>query len=308
MQKILIIGGAGYLGSYMTNKLIENKHNVTVVDIFKNSEKVFNHIISSKHLNVYKKDARELTKNDYKNYDIVIPLAALVGAPICKLNPLEAKSLNFELTKKIIKNLSKNQKILYPTTNSGYGATTGKLKCNEKTPLNPISLYGIYKKQSEEIIMDRENSVSFRLATVFGVSPRHRTDLLVNDFVYKAYHEKCLVLFEQHFKRNYIHLNDVSEGFKFAIKNFQKMKGEVYNLGLSRANLSKRELALKIKKYVKNLTIISSKIGTDPDKRNYIVDNSKIEKIGFKAKTSIDSGIEELIKYYSYQSKLEANV
>ena len=308
MQKILIIGGAGYLGSYMTNKLIEKNYNITVIDIFKNSEKVFNHIISNKNLNVYKKDARELTQNDYKSYDIVIPLAALVGAPICKLNPSEAKSLNFDLTKKIIKNLSKNQIILYPTTNSGYGTTSGKLKCNEKTPLNPISLYGIYKKQSEEIIMERENSVSFRLATVFGVSPRHRSDLLVNDFTYKAYHEKCLVLFEQHFKRNYIHLNDVSEGFNFAIKNFKKMRGEVYNLGLSKANLTKKELALKIKKYIKNLTIISSKIGTDPDKRNYIVDNSKIEKIGFKAKTSLDSGINELIKYYSYQSKSETNV
>lgn len=308
MQKILIIGGAGYLGSYMTNKLIEKNYNITVIDIFKNSEKVFNHIISNKNLNVYKKDARELTQNDYKSYDIVIPLAALVGAPICKLNPSEAKSLNFDLTKKIIQNLSKNQIILYPTTNSGYGTTSGKLKCNEKTPLNPISLYGIYKKQSEEIIMERENSVSFRLATVFGVSPRHRSDLLVNDFTYKAYHEKCLVLFEQHFKRNYIHLNDVSEGFNFAIKNFKKMRGEVYNLGLSKANLTKKELALKIKKYIKNLTIISSKIGTDPDKRNYIVDNSKIEKIGFKAKTSLDSGINELIKYYSYQSKSETNV
>lgn len=308
MQKILIIGGAGYLGSYMTNKLIEKNYNITVIDIFKNSEKVFNHIISNKNLNVYKRDARELTQNDYKSYDIVIPLAALVGAPICKLNPSEAKSLNFDLTKKIIKNLSKNQIILYPTTNSGYGTTSGKLKCNEKTPLNPISLYGIYKKQSEEIIMERENSVSFRLATVFGVSPRHRSDLLVNDFTYKAYHEKCLVLFEQHFKRNYIHLNDVSEGFNFAIKNFKKMRGEVYNLGLSKANLTKKELALKIKKYIKNLTIISSKIGTDPDKRNYIVDNSKIEKTGFKAKTSLDSGIKELIKYYSYQSKSETNV
>ena len=308
MQKILIIGGAGYLGSYMTNKLIEKNYNITVIDIFKNSEKVFNHIISNKNLDVYKRDARELTQNDYKRYDIIIPLAALVGAPICKLNPSEAKSLNFDLTKKIIKNLSKNQKILYPTTNSGYGTTSGKLKCNEKTPLNPISLYGIYKKQSEEIIMERENSVSFRLATVFGVSPRHRSDLLVNDFTYKAYHEKCLVLFEQHFKRNYIHLNDVSEGFNFAIKNFKKMRGEVYNLGLSKANLTKKELALKIKKYIKNLTIISSKIGTDPDKRNYIVDNSKIEKIGFKAKTSLDSGINELIKYYSYQSKSETNV
>ena len=308
MQKILIIGGAGYLGSYMTNKLIEKNYNITVIDIFKNSEKVFNHIISNKNLNVYKKDARELTQNDYKSYDIIIPLAALVGAPICKLNPSEAKSLNFDLTKKIIKNLSKNQIILYPTTNSGYGTTSGKLKCNEKTPLTPISLYGIYKKQSEEIIMERENSVSFRLATVFGVSPRHRSDLLVNDFTYKAYHEKCLVLFEQHFKRNYIHLNDVSEGFNFAIKNFKKMRGEVYNLGLSKANLTKKELALKIKKYIKNLTIISSKIGTDPDKRNYIVDNSKIEKTGFKAKTSLDSGIKELIKYYSYQSKSETNV
>lgn len=308
MKKILIIGGAGYIGSYLTAKLIAENFKVHVVDIFKNSEKVFNNIISNKNLTVSNSNGHDLNKKDLKIFDVIIPLAALVGAPICDRYPNEAKSTNLELLKKIVKISSKSQEIIFPTTNSGYGSTSGNLKCNEKTPLNPISLYGKLKKDAETEVMQRENSMSFRLATVFGVSPRHRIDLLVNDFVYKAYNDRCLVLFQENFKRNFIHLEDVANAFIFAVKKFNILKRNIFNLGLSNANLTKKDLALKIKKYVKDLTIISSEIGNDPDKRNYIVDNSKFEKKGFIAKKTLEDGIKELIKYYSYQKKYDFNI
>ena len=253
-------------------------------------------------------DAREINVNFLKKFDIIIPLAAIVGAPACDANPSDATSINRDSIAKLCKLSSKNQKIIFPTTNSGYGATTGEVMCNENTPLNPISLYGKLKKESEEIIMSRDNSISFRLATVFGVSPRHRIDLLVNDFTYKAYNDGYLVLFEKNFKRNYIHLSDVANGFLFAINNFDKLKNNSFNLGLSEANLSKQDLALEIKKFVKNLLILYSEFKEDPDKRNYIVDNTKIENKGFRAKVAISSGIEELIKYYSYSKNINKNV
>jgi nucleoside-diphosphate-sugar epimerase len=308
MKKILIIGGAGYIGSHLTAKLIAENFKVHVIDIFKNNEKIFNSIISNKNLTVSNSNGHDLNKKDLKVFDVIIPLAGLVGAPICDKYPSEAKSTNLELIKKILKITSKSQEIIFPTTNSGYGSTSGNLKCNEKTPLNPISLYGKLKKEAEIEVMQRENSISFRLATVFGVSPRHRTDLLVNDFVYKAYNEKCLVLFQENFKRNYIHLDDVADAFIFASKKFNKLKANIFNLGLSNANLTKKELALKIKKYVRDLTIISSEIRDDPDKRNYMVDNTKFEKKGFKAKKTLEDGIQELIKYYSYQKKNDSNI
>ncbi len=307
-KKFLIIGGAGYIGSHLTAKLIAENFKVHVIDIFKHNDKVFNSIISNKNLSVSNLDGHDLNKKDLKIFDVIIPLAGLVGAPICHRYPTEAKFTNLELTKKILKMTSKSQEIIFPTTNSGYGSTTGNFKCDEKTPLNPISLYGKLKKEAEIEVMQRENSISFRLATVFGVSPRHRIDLLVNDFVYKAFNEKCLVLFEENFKRNFIHLDDVANAFIFASKKFNKLKANIFNLGLSNANLTKKELALKIKKYIKNLTIISSDIGVDPDKRNYIVNNSKLEKKGFKAKKTIDDGIQELIKYYSFQKKNDTNI
>ena len=307
-EKILIIGGAGYIGSVLTKTLVENNYDVTVVDIFKNQDNVFNNLLLSENLNIIKADARELKENFLKSFDILIPLAAIVGAPACDRNPTEAISINGDSIKNICKAISKNQMIIFPTTNSGYGTTSGELMCDENTPLNPISLYGKLKKESEEIIMTRENSISFRLATVFGVSPRHRIDLLVNDFVYKAYNDGYLVLFEKHFKRNYIHLKDVSDGFLFAIQNFDNLKGNSFNLGLSEANLSKHELALKIQQYIKKVLILSSEFKEDPDKRNYIVDNSKIESKGFKAKITLDEGIKELIKFYSISKNSNKNV
>ena len=306
--KILVIGGAGYTGSVLVYNLIQSNYSVTVVDIFKNEENVFNNLFHKKNLIIKKKDFRDLDEKFYKDFDIIFPLAALVGAPICSKYPEEAKQINFLMIKNLVQSLSKHQFLIYPMTNSGYGSKEANVECDENTPLEPISLYGSLKKQSEDLILSRENSISFRLATVFGVSPRHRIDLLVNDFVYKACTERLLVLYEQNFKRNYIHVQDVANAYIFAIKNFSKLRGNIFNLGLSTANLSKKELALEIKKFILDLNIISSEISNDPDKRNYIVSNKKIEKAGFIPKFSIQDGIKELINYYAFLSKKNSNI
>ena len=308
MENILILGGAGYTGSALAYLLVRGGYNVTVIDNFLFDEGVFNALIKYENFNVIKHDVRDLREDTFKKYDTIFPLAAIVGAPACEKYKFDATSINRDSLKYLCTSISSQQKIIYPTTNSGYGATSGAIECNEETPLNPISLYGKLKKEAEGIVMDRENSISFRLATVFGVSPRPRIDLLVNDFVYKAFMDKCLVLFEQNFKRNYIHVDDVSEAYLFSIQNFEKLKSNVFNLGLSDANLTKKELALKIKKFLPDTEIISSEIGKDPDKRNYIVSNKKIENSGFKASRSLDQGINELLKYYSYLSKKNSNV
>ncbi len=308
MENILILGGAGYTGSALTHLLVKKKYNVTVVDNFLFKEDVFNTLFKFENFNVIKKDVRDIEESFIKKFDVIFPLAAIVGAPACEKYKFDAISINKESLKKICSYTSKGQKIIYPTTNSGYGATSGEIECDENTPLNPISLYGKLKKEVEEIVMSRENSISFRLATVFGVAPRHRTDLLVNDFVYKAMNDRSLVLFEENFKRNFVHVDDVAEAYLYSIEKFSELKNNIYNLGLSTANLTKKELALKIKEYLPNTEIISSEIGKDPDKRNYIVSNEKIEKAGFRAKRSLDLGIKELIKYYSFITKKNSNI
>ncbi len=308
MENILILGGAGYTGSALTHLLVKKKYNVTVVDNFLFKEDVFNTLFKYENFNVIKKDVRDIEKSFIKKFDVIFPLAAIVGAPACEKYKFDAISINKESLKKICSYTSKGQKIIYPTTNSGYGATSGEIKCNENTPLNPISLYGKLKKEVEDIVMSRENSISFRLATVFGVAPRHRIDLLVNDFVYKAMNDRSLVLFEENFKRNFVHVDDVAEAYLYSLEKFSELKNNIYNLGLSTANLTKKELALKIKEYLPNTEIISSEIGKDPDKRNYIVSNEKIEKAGFRAKRSLDLGIKELIKYYSFITKKNSNI
>ena len=265
-------------------------------------------MISNPNLEIIKKDVRSLNEDFLKKFDCIIPLSAVVGAPACNLSQNEAKTVNRDSIKNIINCLSSQQLMIYPTTNSGYGATTGELHCDENTPLNPISLYGILKKEAEDMVMSRENSICYRMATVFGISPRPRTDLLVNDFVYKAYNDKSIVLFESHFKRNFIHVRDIANAYSFSINNFDKLKSEIYNLGLSDANLTKMELCEKIKIYIKDLNIFTSEFGKDPDKRNYIVSNDKIEKRGFKASVSIEEGIQELIKYYSIITKKNSNI
>ena len=300
MSKILIIGGAGYIGSVLTEELLKEGHTVRVLDNFMYDQTSLAHVMHNKELEVVRGDMRdeEILKENINGMDIIIPLAAIVGAPACDLDKVAAQSTNFDAIKLILKLRKKEQRIIYPNTNSGYGVGKKNTFCDEDSPLNPISLYGRTKVDAEKEILKAGNSVTFRLATVFGVSPRIRTDLLVNDFVYRAVKDKFIVLFEAHFKRNYIHVRDVAHAFLHVIKNFDEMKGEPYNVGLSDANLSKEELCETIKKHVPDFYFIEAKIGKDPDKRDYIVSNKKIEKTGFKPKYSLDDGIPELIKLY----------
>jgi nucleoside-diphosphate-sugar epimerase len=231
--------------------------------------------------------------------DFIMHLAALVGAPLCDADPIAATTTNLEATKLLLSLRSEDQKILFPCTNSGYGIGEKGKFCTEETPLRPITLYGRTKVEAEKAILEAGNSISFRLATVFGVSPRMRMDLLVNDFVYRAFIDHYAVVFEGHFKRNYLHIRDVARVFLHGIKNFDKMKNQVYNVGLSDANLSKLELCSLIKKHIPNFVYVESQIGEDPDKRDYIVSNEKIEKTGYKPMYSLEDGIKELIKAYT---------
>ncbi len=298
--KILITGGAGYIGSLLTEKLLNNDHMVTVYDNFMYDQSSLNHLCSNKNLSVIKGDVRNYNEisSILSTFDVIIPLAALVGAPICKFNSVGAKTVNYNSIDFLLENISKDQIILMPTTNSAYGTGDKNNFCNEESKLNPISQYAIDKVEIEKKLMQHSNAVSFRLATVFGMSPRMRIDLLVNDFVLRAFNDRFIVLFESHFKRNFIHIRDVCDVFKFSIDNIDKMKGQIYNVGLSDANLSKKELCELIQQKIKNFVFFEEEIQKDPDQRNYIVSNDKIEKLGFKPKVSIQEGINELIKGY----------
>ncbi|OGS44937.1 MAG: hypothetical protein A2539_04475 [Elusimicrobia bacterium RIFOXYD2_FULL_34_15] len=300
MLKILVTGGAGYIGSVLVPKLLQNGFEVAVVDNFTYSQNSLADCCYNDNFSVIRGDVRDenLMKSLLESPDIIIPLAALVGAPLCDNDRIGAKTINTDAVKFIADNTSKNQRIIIPTTNSGYGIGQKDKFCTEKTPLNPISLYGTTKMEAEKSVLDRGNSISFRLATVFGMSPRMRLDLMVNDFVYRAVNDRFIVLFEGHFKRNFIHIRDVVRAFEHAIKNFEKMKNEPYNVGLSEANLSKLELCEKIKKYIPDFVYLEAPVGEDKDKRDYIVSNEKIEKTGFKPEFSLDIGIKELIKGY----------
>jgi len=298
--RILVTGGAGYLGSTLVPELLKDGHKVTVLDNFMFKQSSLNQVCYNTNFEVIKGDIRvkSVMQNALKKIDIVIPLAALVGAPLCNLDPIGATTVNHDAILMMIKLLSKDQLVLMPTTNSAYG--TGDLNnyCTETSPLNPISLYAKEKVAVEKELLCHPNTISFRLATVFGMSPRMRIDLLVNDFTYRAVNDKFIVLFESSFKRNYIHVRDVARAFQFGIKNFEKMKGEIYNVGLSDANVSKMELCNCIKKIVNDFTIIEAPVGKDPDQRNYIVSNEKIEKVGYKPIYGLNDGITELIKGY----------
>jgi len=298
--RILVTGGAGYLGSTLVPELLKDGHKVTVLDNFMFKQSSLNQVCYNTNFEIIKGDIRvkSVVQGALKNIDIVIPLAALVGAPLCNLDPIGATTVNHDAILMMIKLLSKEQLVLMPTTNSAYG--TGDLNnyCTETSPLNPISLYAKEKVAIEKELLSHPNTISFRLATVFGMSPRMRIDLLVNDFTYRAVNDKFIVLFESSFKRNYIHVRDVARAFQFGIKNFEKMKGEIYNVGLSDANVSKMELCNNIKKIVNDFTIIEAPVGKDPDQRNYIVSNEKIEKVGYKPIYGLNEGIIELIKGY----------
>ena len=305
MKKILITGGAGYIGSKLATKLLNLKYKVTVIDVLKFSSKPLNHLFNNKNFTFIKGDVRnkKLIKNLIKQNEFIIPLAALVGAPLCEKNKKEAISVNLNSINFMMKNLNRKNKVIYLTTNSGYGVGEKNKYCDEKSPLNPISLYGRTKVDAENMIMKSKNAIGFRLATVFGYSYRMRTDLLVNNFVFNALKDKKLTIFEPHFRRNYIHVNDVADAILFSIKNFNKLKSNIYNLGLSSANLTKYMLANKIKKQVKNLKIKIVKNRKDPDQRDYYVSNRKIEKAGFTPKVNIDDGIKELINVFTYSTE-----
>ena len=300
-MKILITGGAGYIGSILAPELINKNFKVTVLDNFMFKQASLNHLCFHKNFNIINGDIRDsmLMQKLLRDHDLILPLAAIVGAPLCNKDPYSAQSINHDAIIDMIKKSSKNQMIIMPTTNSAYGTGDKDNYCDEKSPLNPISKYAIDKVEIEKILMSRENSISYRLATVFGMSPRMRIDLLVNDFTYRAYHDSAMIIFEGHFKRNFIHVRDVVRGFVHAIENFDKMKSEIYNVGLSDANLSKLELCGEIKKHLPNFTYVEEKLKKDPDQRNYIVSNEKIESTGFSPKHSLSDGIEELIKGYA---------
>lgn len=301
MMRVLITGGAGYIGSVLTPSLLAAGHEVTVVDNFLFRQASLTDCCHDAGFQVVRGDARDeaLMKRLVAKADVIIPLAALVGAPLCDRDPLAAETLNFGAVDMLCRLASPQQWMLMPVTNSGYGIGEQGKFCDEDSPLRPISLYGTTKVKAEAKVLQRENSISFRLATVFGVAPRMRMDLLVNDFVYRAVNDRAVVIFEGHFKRNYIHVRDVVRAFLHGLANFDQMKGRPYNVGLDDANLSKLELCAVIQKHLPKFVYLEAPIGEDPDKRDYIVSNARIAATGFKPEWSLDRGIEELIKGYT---------
>ncbi len=299
--KILVTGGAGYIGSILTEHLLNAGHRVTVLDnlMYQQSGSLA-HLAAQTDFEFIRGDARDerLMAGLIKDADVIIPLAAIVGMPACDRDPALARSVNLEAIRMLNRLRSPAQLVVYPTTNSGYGTKSGETFCTEDTPLEPISLYGETKAQAEAELLASPNAITLRLATVFGMSPRMRLDLLVNDFVYRAVTDGYLVIFEKDFKRNYIHIRDVADCFLHCIQNAPAMAGRAYNAGLDNANLSKEELAFKIKEQVPNLYIHFAEIGSDPDKRNYIVSNERLRTAGFEAQRSLDGGIQELIAGY----------
>jgi nucleoside-diphosphate-sugar epimerase len=299
--RVLVTGGAGYIGSVLVPILLQHKFAITVVDNFMYKQLSLLDVCHHQDLTIVVGDVRDnsLLEKHVAQHDVIIPLAAIVGAPACDRDPKLASQVNLDQIQNIANLASQDQQLIYPVTNSGYGIG-GQKHCDESTPLNPISLYGRTKVEAEKILLDQASAITFRLATVFGVAPRMRLDLLVNDFVYRAYRDHFIVLFESHFRRNYLHIRDVAMVFLHALENFDLIKGSPYNVGLSNANLSKRQLCDKIKDHLPEFHIFESPIAQDPDKRDYIVSNEKIEKTGWLPKFSLDDGITELIKLYNY--------
>lgn len=301
MSDILITGGAGYIGSVLVPELLQRGHNVTVLDNFLYRQASLIDCCKYKNFTVVNGDARdeETLKKVLDGKDFIFPLAALVGFPVCDKDKTAATTTNLGAVESLIKLREKGQKIVFPCTNSGYGLGQGQNYCTEESPIDPISLYGKTKMAAEKAVLDAGDSLTFRFATLFGASPRMRTDLLVNDFVYRAVFDRTAVIFEGHFMRNYLHVRDAARAFMFAMENFDKMQGRQYNCGLSDANLSKIELCEKIKEHVPQFMYIEAPVGTDPDKRNYLVSNARIESMGYRPAYGLDDGIEELIKVYS---------
>jgi len=298
-MKILITGGAGYLGSVIVGKMLEEGYEVVVLDkLLFNQTSLLQYTSNPKFKFIYGDVRNEsILEKLCKEVDVIIPLAAIVGFPACAADPQLAKDVNFKQIINIVR-FGKDKKILYPNTNSGYGIAEGQTECTEESPLTPISVYGQTKCDAENFLRTSTNAIVFRLATVFGVSPRMRTDLLVNDFTYKAITDKYIVVFEKNFKRNFIHVEDVASAFLFMLKNYDTYKGEVFNVGLSSANLNKQELLEKIQTHVKDFAISYNDYYEDPDKRDYIVSNVKIEATGWYPEWDLDRGIKQLIQGY----------
>jgi nucleoside-diphosphate-sugar epimerase len=304
--RVLVTGGLGYIGSILTEHLLQAGYRTTVLDnVTYGSDQGIRHLCANERFSFVRGDVRDdaLLRSQIASHDVIVHLAAIVGMPACQRDPQLATSVNWEAVQLLHRYASPEQLILYPNTNSGYGATTGNLLCTEDTPIAPLSLYGKTKCQAEDLLMQRRKTIAFRLATVFGMSPRMRLDLLVNHFVYQAVKEGYLVLFEKDFKRNFVHVRDVADCFLFAIAQSERLSGQIFNLGLDSANLSKYELALKIQAQVPSFYIHSAPIGQDPDKRNYIVSSEKLQRAGFTAQRGLEAGIRELIKGYAMEGR-----
>jgi len=300
-HRILVTGGAGYLGSTLVQELLAAGHKVTVLDNFMYHQNSLAHVCHHPDFEVVRGDVRleSAVLPLLKKADIVIPLAAYVGAPLCARDPVGATTTNHDAIVTMLKHASKHQRILMPTTNSAYGSGDANNYCTEESPLHPISHYAIEKVKVEKALMQHPNAISFRLATVFGMSPRMRIDLLVNDFTYRAVHDRFVVLFEAGFKRNYIHVRDVARAFLHGIDHYEKVNGQIFNVGLSDANVSKKELCEVIQRQVPDFTFVEAPIGKDPDQRNYIVSNAKIEATGYRPRVSLEAGVRELIKGFT---------
>jgi nucleoside-diphosphate-sugar epimerase len=298
LSEILVTGGAGYIGSMLVPDLLSRGYKVTVVDTLMFKQTSLASSIRNKNLNFVVGDVRDesLMSGLISKADVVIPLAAIVGAPACDSDPIAAQSINKDSILWLLKQLSPSQRVIMPTTNSAYGSGDKNNFCDENSPLNPLSLYARDKVTVEKVLMEKENATSFRLATVFGISPRMRLDLLVNNFAYRALTDRFVIVFEGHFKRNYIHVLDVVQAFNLALENESNFKGQIFNVGLSEANISKIELCEEIQKLIPSFTFLEAPLGKDPDQRNYIVSNQKIESFGFKPQITLQDGLAELIK------------
>jgi nucleoside-diphosphate-sugar epimerase len=296
----LITGGAGYVGSILTEHLLRCGDKVTAVDTLMYGDHCLFQFCEDQNYEFVFGDARDerIMKGLVAKADVIIPLAAIVGAPACARDPHLAKSTNFDAVVLANKLRSTSQLVIFPNTNSGYGIKSGATFCTEDTPLDPISIYGRTKVDAEAALLDSENTITFRLATLFGTSPRMRLDLLVNHFTLAAVRDRYLVIFEKDFKRNFVHIRDAADCFCYAMENSEKMRGRPYNLGLDDANLSKEQLALKVKEHVPGFYIHFAPIGEDPDRRDYIVSNQRLREAGIEARRSLDDGIKELIKAY----------
>ena len=297
-MKILVTGGAGYIGSMLVPLLLQRGHQVTVIDNFMYGQTSLLDCCHHPNFAIIRGDVRNesLLREQLRQADAVLPLACLTGAPLCDRDPVGAQQINHDAVRFLAEHKSRDQRLIFPCTNSGYGVGQEGIHCDEKTPMRPISLYGKLKVELDRYLLDRGDCITFRFATVFGVSPRMRLDLLVNDFTYRAVVDRTVVLFEAHFKRNYLHVRDAALAFLHSLENYEAMVGEPYNVGLSEANLSKQELCEAIQRHVPEFRYVISEIGKDPDQRNYIVSNAKLEATGFRTQVGLDDGIQELVK------------